>query len=342
MGAEVRLWQVGSDDHLSAIAAAPLNLESRLQEWLARDISILDPDLLVIGREVETDFSGFIDILCIDAEGDIVIVELKRDRTPREVTAQALDYASWVSALSNDRITSIAEEYLDPDLESKFTEKFGAELPETLNGNHRILVVGSQIDPSSERIMRYLSDEHGVNINAATFQHFRPVEGPELLARVFLLEPAEVERKTRARGSSKRRPSLSYEELEALADEAGVAELYRHAVDAFQGSGVLWWKRTRSSLSFEHNFAGSRKVILNLIPGESDSEKGLFFRIYRDRFATLAGVPSDAVEGLMPERHRDWIYVADSGPDWEGFEGFMASREEIDRLVGALTQPAAA
>jgi RecB family endonuclease NucS len=40
-----------------------LNLESRLQDWLVRDISILDPGLLVMGREVETDFGGFIDIL---------------------------------------------------------------------------------------------------------------------------------------------------------------------------------------------------------------------------------------------------------------------------------------
>ena len=175
MGAEVHLWQVAENEQLSEITAAPLDLESRLQEWLARDISILDPTLLVIGREVETDFGGFIDILCIDAEGDLVIVELKRDRTPREITAQALDYASWVTGLSNDRVTAIADDYLDAGLESKFTARFGVELPETLNGDHRILVVGSQIDPSSERIMRYLSDEHGVNINAATFQYFQAV-----------------------------------------------------------------------------------------------------------------------------------------------------------------------
>ena len=75
--------------------------------------SVLDPNLLVIGREVETDFGGFIDILCIDAAGDLVIVELKRDKTPREVTAQALDYASWVANLSNERVTSIANDHLD-------------------------------------------------------------------------------------------------------------------------------------------------------------------------------------------------------------------------------------
>ena len=86
---EVRLWRIGPDDNLSEIQRASLDLEARLQEWLARDISILDPGLLVIDREVETDFGGYIDLLCIDAIGDLVVVELKRDRTPREITESA-------------------------------------------------------------------------------------------------------------------------------------------------------------------------------------------------------------------------------------------------------------
>jgi RecB family endonuclease NucS len=80
---------------LTELGGALLNLESRLQEWLVGDISVPDPALLVIGRELGTDFRGWIDILCIDVDGDLVIVELRRDKTPREVTAQALDYASW-------------------------------------------------------------------------------------------------------------------------------------------------------------------------------------------------------------------------------------------------------
>jgi hypothetical protein len=46
-----------------------------------------------------------------------------------------------------------------------------------------MLVVGSVIDSSSERIIRYLSGAHGVNINAATFNYFRLGDGKELLAR---------------------------------------------------------------------------------------------------------------------------------------------------------------
>ena len=102
---------------------------------------------------------------------------------------------------------------LGEGFESAFRTKFGLELPETLNADHRILVVGSEIDASSERIMRYLSDVHGVNINAATFHYFRPQDGSELLARVFALEPSEVELKTRTKGSSKRRPRIDRDEL---------------------------------------------------------------------------------------------------------------------------------
>jgi RecB family endonuclease NucS len=68
---------------------ARLDLESRLESWLGRDICVLDRALLVIGRQVETDFGGIIDLLCLDHAGDIVVVELKRDKTPREITAQA-------------------------------------------------------------------------------------------------------------------------------------------------------------------------------------------------------------------------------------------------------------
>lgn len=91
-----------------------------------------------------------------------------------------------------------------------------------------------------------------------------------------------------------------------------------------------------SALAFGASLGGSRKTILNLIPGDSDAENGLFYRIYRDRFAELAGIPSEDVEGLMPVSHQPWIYSANAGPDFEGFEGFMVSREEIDRVTGAI------
>jgi hypothetical protein len=327
-------------EQLTEIGRASLNLESRLQEWIARDISIVEPGLLVIGREVATDFGGFIDALCVDAAGDLAIVELKRDRTPREVVAQALDYASWVAGLPNERVASIANEYLAGGFESAFRTKFGLDLPETLNGDHRVLVVGSNIDPSSERIIRYLSDTHGVNINAATFQYFQLPDESEVLARVFLIEPSEVELNTRTKGSSKRRPNLSYEELTGLAADAGVSDLYAYAIAALEP--LLQKHTTRSSIGFTSSLNGSRKTVITLLPGESNSDDGLRYRLYKNRYAEVTGLSLVDVERVIPAKHEDWTYDANADSDWEGFQGFIANNHEIDLLAEALRQGSAA
>lgn len=337
MSEEVRLWQVGADHCLSELQRAPLDLEARLQEWLAGDISVLDPGLLVIGREVETDFGGYIDLLCMDAGGNLVVVELKRDKTPREITAQALDYGSWVAELSNERVTAIAEAYLrnsKSGLAQAFRNRFGTDVPETLNGDHRMLVVGAQIDRSSERIIKYLSDTHGVNINAATFQYFRAPDGAEFLARVFLIEPSSVELHSRTKGTSKRRPNLTYEELAQLAAESGVQELYQHAVSSFEHA--LQKHTTRSSIGFAGLFEGSRKNVISLFPGECSEAEGLRYQLYKNRFAALVGQVDREVESLLLESHEDWIYYPSAGSDYEGFQGFIRSRDEIDRLANAL------
>lgn len=306
-----------------------------MQEWLACDISILDRGLLVIGREVATDFGGYIDLLCIDVHGDVVMIELKRDKTPREITAQVLDYGSWIVDLSNERVSSIAQAYLgEGGLESAFRKRFGTDIPETLNADHRMLIVGSHIDSSSERIIRYLSNSHGVNINAATFQYFKESDGMELVARVFLMEPNQVDLHTRSKGTSKRRPPLTYAELEALADESGVVELYRYAVDSIDG--LLQKITTRSSIVFNAVFNGSRNAVFSLLPGSSSAARGLKFQLYRNRFAQLAGLDPVEVAGLMPEDIKDWIYYETAGSDYEGFQGFIRSLEDVDRLSDAL------
>lgn len=338
MPEEVRLWRIQSDNTLCEITRSPLDLEARLEVWLERDISVLSPGLLVIGRQVETDFGGVIDLLCLDHAGDVVVVELKRDKTPREITAQILDYGSWVKGLSNDRITAIGEVYLGQGkLEEAFKRRFGTEIPETMNENHRLLIVASHIDASSERIIKYLSDTYGVNINAATFQYFKESDESELLARVFLIEPAQVEFQSRTKGASKRRPNLTYEELDTIAAEQGVQELYRHAVANLERS--FQKHTTRSSIGFTGVFNGSRKTIVSLIPHESNASDGLRFQLYSLRLRTWLNLSEDTDLAMLPPRRDPWIYYETAGPDYEGFQGFFANRAEIDRFFEGLTRP---
>jgi hypothetical protein len=297
---------------------------------------VLAADLLVIGRQVQTDFGGIIDLLCIEPDGALVVVELKRDKTPREITAQCLDYGSWVQNLTGDAVGRIAAAYLgNMTLEEAFHLRFKQELPETINENHRMLVVASRIDPSSERTIKYLNTTYGVDINAVTFHHFKTKSGQELLGRVFLVDPGDVRYQTQTKRSSKRRPNLTYEELENLAETNGVGELYRLLV---QGLELLFGKHTtRSSLCFAANLDDSRRTVFSLIPGESDTSHGLYFQVYIERLKKMFDLSHDEAVALLPQTREPWIYSPGSDPGMSGFQGYFTKAEEYVRFIDGLS-----
>jgi hypothetical protein len=184
---EIRLWKV-TDEGFEELKRNMINREETLHDWLEQDISLISDDLLVIGREVLTDFGKSIDLLCLNSNGDVVIIELKRDKAPRDVMAQILEYGSWVDDLPSERILEIANDYLQKkgmSLEEAFQQKFRAPLPEYLNGSHKMLIVTSELDAQTERVLNYLS-EHDIDINAVTFSYFRDGNN-EYMARVLLI-----------------------------------------------------------------------------------------------------------------------------------------------------------
>ena len=60
---------------------------------------ILSTEWMLVGRRESTPLGGRLDLLAIASDGLLVLLELKRKRTPRELAAQALDYAEWVENL---------------------------------------------------------------------------------------------------------------------------------------------------------------------------------------------------------------------------------------------------
>jgi RecB family endonuclease NucS len=103
MPTEIKLWRIDGE-HPVTISREKLDLESRIEEWLRQDIGLVSDNLLVIGQQVSTDYGGSIDLLAIDHVGNLVVLELKRDKTPRDIVAQVLDYASWVQGLNHESI----------------------------------------------------------------------------------------------------------------------------------------------------------------------------------------------------------------------------------------------
>jgi Domain of unknown function (DUF4268) len=192
-----RLWKVESGQ-LAEVAAASPKWERTIEDWIAGDPSILGLDLLIIARQLTTDFGGRIDLLGIDRAGDLTLIEMKRDRTPREVISQTLDYGSWVKGLTTPRIHGIANTYLKRPLSEAFHHRFDQNIPETLNSSHNLLIVASGFDPSSRRIVEYLAETHGVSINTAFFSYFHDGDN-EFLASDFLLDQEQVVERSESR-----------------------------------------------------------------------------------------------------------------------------------------------
>ena len=78
-------------------------------------MAIAQEPLLLIGRQtsaIQEEYGTiFPDLLGLDKDGNLVIIELKKGRTPREVIAQLLEYAAWANDLSDEKIYDIALNY---------------------------------------------------------------------------------------------------------------------------------------------------------------------------------------------------------------------------------------
>jgi|SRR2546426_1199206 len=191
------LWTV-QNGKLLPVSKTALDKEARLETWLEADPSMLGLDIMLVGRQVTTPNGGRIDLLALDRKGRLTILELKRDRTPRDIVAQILDYASWVRTLTTKEVHEIASSYLKKPLANAFSEVFDSPLPDNLNTSHSMVVIASEFDESSKRIVEYLATEHGVNINTAFFNFFKEGE-KEYMTADWLMDQQEVDERSAAK-----------------------------------------------------------------------------------------------------------------------------------------------
>lgn len=195
MSLEVGIWRI--DKGLDSVKPHRLKNETRLEEILEKDISIASPNWMVIDRQTHTDHGGFIDILAIDQDANLVVLELKRDKTPRDVVSQVLDYGSWVKELTTEQIAEIFIDYQKKNkvkapksIDAAFQDRFKLKIPDEINESHELVVVASELDASTERIVNYLADS--VQINVLFFRVYKDGES-EYLVRAWLRDPTETE-----------------------------------------------------------------------------------------------------------------------------------------------------
>ena len=330
MALEAKVWRVDAD-RPEQLNASRLDEERRLEDWLCRDIGLLSDKLLVIGRQISM-AGGTLDLLAVDEEANLVVVELKRHRTPRDVVAQTLDYASCIQDLGRDDVERHTQDLLGKGFDKVFFERFGHDAPETVNGRHRMYIVASSLDSATQRIVEYLSRVHGVDINAATFSYFNTDHG-EFVACATLLDEDEVERRAEAR-ATKRGPVASEKALREVAVGNGVGELWDIAVRGF--SQIARKSRSQTTLSFNKRLDEGNRAVLSIFPGISSHERGLAVTVVFDHLSRGFGVDENQVRhvcGVPVETIFDGSYsVADNN--------FYLSKENLAGLLELLDDEA--
>lgn len=185
------IWRVGENPQ--PLSISKLASEQLLEKMILNDPTILSDQWMIIGHQENTLDKGRIDLLAIAPDASLILIEIKRDRTPREVVAQALDYASWVDDLTADRLSQIYEKFSSGgNLGEAFKQRFNIELEEeSINKSHQIIIVAAELDPSTERIVDYLS-KNGISINVLFFKVFQHGD-EQFLSRAWLIDPSETQ-----------------------------------------------------------------------------------------------------------------------------------------------------
>ena len=146
----LRIFGIGEGETFTVYEPKQFEVEYEevvLQNWLGAnpDGILEDEKMLVVGWEVRTDLGGFIDLLGLDREGNVVVVELKRDDTPRDVIAQALEYAAWAADLVEDELEECLRSFKGDDalsLAERHARYFGLGDAGAVefNRGHRIVI----------------------------------------------------------------------------------------------------------------------------------------------------------------------------------------------------------
>ncbi len=203
MATEIKSWQIidGKLETLeSSLTKDGKKEKEHLEQWIKSNPEILGDDIVIIGEQVRTS-SGPLDFLGIDKSGNAVIVELKRDKLPRDVLTQAIDYASDIARWEIDRFREICKSYLKQDLEDVIQSSFEDILIEdlTINQSQRLLLVGTGVDEALGRMIEWLSDKYSLGINAIILHYAKTQQGDAILSRMVII-PEAVEKQNANKG----------------------------------------------------------------------------------------------------------------------------------------------
>lgn len=198
------IWKI-TDDGPVQVTETKLKqenlLEEHLEDWIIANHELLGERLLIIGRQVMIpDIRDRIDVLALDAQGNAVVIELKRGPLKDPVDMQALRYASYVAKWGYQDFENQARSHLgkvgDPNFNfnemfEQFCSDTGVDDVPDLNGDQRIIIVGSEVRAKLGSVALWLY-EHNIDVKVIEIEVYR--EGKTLFLQPQTIIPLPVSR----------------------------------------------------------------------------------------------------------------------------------------------------
>ncbi|MDE2919237.1 MAG: hypothetical protein OXR64_05260 [Chloroflexota bacterium] len=332
----MRVFSVGPEGGFTEYRQVPFeadHAESDLEQWLeSNPDGILEAgELLIIGRQVPTERGKSIDLLGVDQRGNVVVVELKRGRTPREVIAQALEYAAFAARLDAAALEDIHREYsqdhLEMDLAYSHGEYFGLEARTVaFNKDQRIVIVGQQMPQEIRQVARFLGDK-GILVTCVEFTFFQDPGVGRLLSQEIVVGAEH------ARPQQAARPRVTRAEFLESCDDNGKA-VYTRIFDladrqTINGPQTVRWGPKGFTMGVDVD--GTRVIFCYAYSPGSAYKQTLYTALLDKRGFRKMQAP-EAVEQLHEEAKRTGLF-APAGRELKCLIDRAFTDAEMDSLV---------
>ena len=243
---DIKLWELDGTQATPLGSNNQLESEQGLEDTLVKNPRLLMEELTLVGRQTPTE-GGPLDLLGVDGDGKLVVFKLKRGTLLRDAVAQILDYSSNLDSMDSDSLAHLISEgsgkHGIDQIEDfqEWYEKQGFGDLESLKPL-RMFLIGLGADEKTERMVRFLAKNSGMDISLLTFHAF-DYGGKTILAKQVEVEAAsEPER----HGSSSRTYRRSVTLLESRAKEIGTFDLLAAVKEMFLDT---WQRKLRQTAS---------------------------------------------------------------------------------------------
>ena len=305
----MKIFSIDPDDTFTEYSETPFESEHEehvLESWVESnpDLVLEDSGVLIIGRQVSTNLGGLIDLLGLDRQGDVVVIELKRDRTPRHVIAQALEYASYAARLDAGQLEEILRSYQNGESLSLAEHhrahfELAADEAVAFNKDQHIVIIGQQVTDQIRQTASYLNSR-GIVVTCVEFTYFEGDGDNRLMSQQIVV------------GKQLKKPTYlitNEQEFRNSLDENGRALFARILeLDKRDSMHVIWGTR---GFSLNVVLGGTNVAFCFVYPPHSAYKQSLYTALHDSRgVGGKTAVPKQIMQDLLKQADATGLFVA--------------------------------